>query len=157
VKTIKKLADYLFNNFVLEGSDYPKIFNSISTPDINSDFLEFITELKSDYRDIIINSTPPKRISIDFPRLYLHQIVFKEIKRNLRYADSSREIDFVWSDKNDSLLLKISNFISKNIVLKGGGKGLNRLNKLNDFPIKSTYKCTSQKTTFIQHISFTKL
>lgn len=157
VSRIKYLVDYLFENFIFEGSKYPEIFSSIATPNLAEIFNDFVFQLKQAYKGIKLEVRHPPDVAISFPKLFLTDIVFKEIEMNMRYADQSKLIEFEWKDSANEINLKVVNFISKDLVIKGGGKGISRLYKLNDFPIKTTYKRSSQKNTYVQNMSFTKL
>lgn len=154
---IKELIEYIYDNFIMEESSYPKIFNYISVLDISEDFSLFIGELKSEFPGIKLNLVLPTPTAINFPKIYLIEIIFKELKRNLRYADLEREVDFTWKIRDDHCHLKISNYIAKSNTYKGGGKGMTKLAKVNNYPIKTSYKSTIQKTTFIQQFTFSKL
>jgi hypothetical protein len=97
-------------------------------------------------------------IAVAFPLTYLKQIIFKELKENLRHADQTQAVKFEWRDDDSGMLtLIVSNTVLSTPVATGGGKGLARLNKLNDFPFKMIFKAERIGAIYSQHITFTKL
>ncbi|MDJ1498909.1 hypothetical protein QNI19_38635 [Cytophagaceae bacterium DM2B3-1] len=157
IPEIIELVNNLFENFIMEDSEYSEIFDSISTPDLQDECKKFVDALRIEYKSSIIKHNPPKNITIDFPKIYLRHIVFKEIKENLRHADLSKELEFQWEDNQDQIIFKIKNTMKDTNDSKGGGKGIARLNQLNQFPIKMHYKMHQEEVFFCQEISFKKL
>lgn len=154
---ISELLDKLFDKFIMDSSEYSAIFRNITTSNLDKEFKDFINSIKFEYPSIKIESNNPGSAVIAFPTVYLNSVIFKELKENLRYADISEKILFDWREDKSMIYFEMKNKTSVNVQSNGGGKGLSRLAKLNDFPCKMTHKTDSSKDIYTQIISFKKI
>lgn len=124
----KVLYDYtknvLLDNFFTERAFIYSLFIKFKTKNIitiwNSVFQGRIN-------GIIINNEPDElnrieQLTVYFPLLYLKDVVFKELKKNFRYADINNPINITWKELEVELILNISNKIG-NKGKKGGRNG----------------------------------
>jgi len=151
------LVNNLFSRFIMDSSKYPLIFDDILVSSTKSVFDEFATDIKSKNKDIKLKLAALPSCSINFPLFFLKEIILKEIRENLRHANLKDEVEVNFVESVDSLEIKIRNTIKVPIERKGGAKGIDRLNKLNDFPIASKYLSSEDNGYFQQVIKFSKL
>jgi orotate phosphoribosyltransferase len=154
ISEIKELINELFDNFIMGSSKYPEIFAFISTPDIQEEFAAFVIEIRKVYPSINLRIVFPEKTAISFPKVYLKEIVFKEIKGNLRHADLAKEVVLSWQYKGEDIIFEIENSYNTLRNIKGGGKGISKLNSLNSFPIKTKYAILIGDSKYLQTITF---
>jgi hypothetical protein len=95
------------------------------------------------------------KLTIQFPKLFLSDVLFAEIKKNFRHADENNEIVVQWEidRSNNCLNLRIENTI-KNDDEKGGRNGTQILETLKGHFDFSFEKPRQKGNTFIQLYKF---
>lgn len=158
VSIIQKHINDLFDEFVDENSNYSKLFSQPNTVNLSSCLSKLILQTKSKNESFIFEESLLKDIWVDFPSHYFESIILKEIIGNMRFATPVKPIKI-----NINVDNKIVNLILENEILlngnisKGGGKGTDRLDKLNGFNSFTSYESKTIENTYIQKLTFKKI
>jgi hypoxanthine-guanine phosphoribosyltransferase len=132
----------LLSNFFTEQAFIYQLFLNFETQQIISLWNEVMNER---IKKINIENTKYEidkinNLTIDFPLLYLKDVVFIEIRRNFRYSDIDESIKIKWIVSNDKLELIIKNKLG--VGKKGGKNGFQTfelLTKILDFEFMNPY------------------
>jgi orotate phosphoribosyltransferase len=130
----------LLENFFSEKSFLSQLFLYFDVQDVPKVWEEIMGEKIT---EIIIDNTEKeiiqiKALTIEFPLLYLKEVVFTEICNNFRYCTENEPINVHWKIEGDKLRLSIKNKIGHN-GKKGGKNGFQNFKLLKnilefDFP-----------------------
>lgn len=114
----------LLENFFSEKSFLSQLFLHFEILDIVSVWEEVMDKK---INGIIIDNTDKeiqeiKALTVEFPLLYIKEVVFSEIRRNFRYCDENEPINVHWKIESNKLRLSIKNKVGSN-GKKGGKNG----------------------------------
>ncbi|MGC3948011.1 MAG: hypothetical protein QM762_26465 [Chryseolinea sp.] len=151
VEDAPALLDKLFEDYIMEESPYFKVFNNISTPSVKDVLEEFVD---GDESGVAIELSCAKDCSIDFPLYFFRELVIKEIFSNLRHANRAERVHIVCDKKLGILFIEVTNSSGNSFDLQGGGKGIERLKRLNAFPISTAFEVSRLGELFIQNFQF---
>lgn len=164
IQRARELLDVLFKGYIMGDSGYSRLFRETTTRNVRREFENFLEIARERYENLMIepeeengNFTIPKRIRLDFPKIYLREIVFKEILDNLRHADLNKPVYISWKEETDLIRFTIKNSIERNDRKGRGGTGMGRLVRFNRFPVATTFKRNITDSSYIQHFTFKKI
>ncbi|RYM35718.1 hypothetical protein ERX46_01620 [Brumimicrobium glaciale] len=157
ISNIKSLINEVFEEFINEDTNYSNLFSQSKNVNLSSKVKQLISELKSSNEACFFELDIENDVWIEFPTYYFEQIISKEIIGNMRFADLNKPIKISLEIINSSVLLLINNKINfKDKISKGGGKGTDRLERINLFNHNTNYESQTNGDFYLQKITFTK-
>ena len=156
--TIQSLINEVFDVFIDEDTNYSKLFSNSKNANAENSVKQLIEQIKSKNEAFTFEEALEKDVLIEFPLYYFEQIIMKEISGNMRFAEPSIPIKIKLETINNSVLLTIENLIDiNNKISKGGGKGTDRLERLNSFNGMTKYDFKINGNYYLQKLTFKKI
>ncbi len=127
---------FVLNKFIKSESIYHQIFCNISTNKFFDEYENFKQSIKSQFSAEIDETVNCRSdIILSIPLFMLKNILFEQIRSNLRHADTAKKISLKIERDHDNLSITIVNSKKhKDHVEVGGGMGLKLLKNLNSYP-----------------------
>ncbi|MES2455545.1 MAG: phosphoribosyltransferase [Bacteroidota bacterium] len=156
---LAQLVSSIYRDFIETSSECCKIFQKVTTPNLNKLVNEFRKKLPPGVKVVPLGKPRQPITPVAVPEYYVEEVAFAEILGNFRNCDITKPVYLTWDETATSVKITLKNSIAPNVVRDGGGLGSQRLKALKEIPNEVCFYIghKSGDLFFLQSLTFKKL